>query len=88
MSSEEILEHRVIQLEENVQMLSDRVNAFAVSQAATGAKLDSMLVTLSELKESMNRLSRRPVQFWDKFLLGIVGAAAAAAGAAIMSDII
>lgn len=87
MSSEEILEHRIALLEENVQALSDKVNAFAVSQAATGAKLDSMLVTLSELKESLNRLNRRPVQFWDKFLLGILGAAAAAIGAAIMSGI-
>lgn len=87
MSSEEILEHRIVQLEENVQMLSDKVNAFAVSQAATGAKLDSMLVTLSELKECMNRLSRRPIQFWDKFLLGIIGAAAAAIGAALMSNL-
>lgn len=86
MNCEEALERRITQLEENVQSLSDKLNGFAVSQAATGAKLDSMLVTLSELKESVNRLSRRPVQFWDKFLLGIIGAAAAVIGAALMSD--
>ncbi len=84
LTSEDILEHRVAQLEEKMQQLSDKVNAFAVSQAAAGAKLDSMLVTLSELKESVNRLSRRPVQFWDKFLLGLVGAVAAAVAAAII----
>lgn len=84
MTSEDILEHRVAQLEEKMQHLSDKVNAFAVSQAAAGAKLDSMLVTLSELKESVNRLSRRPVQFWDKILLGLVGAVAAAVAAAII----
>lgn len=87
MNSEDILEHRVVLLEENVQALSDKVNAFAVSQAATGAKLDSMLVTLSELKESLNRLNRRPIQFWDKFLTGVLGAAAAAIGAAIAAGI-
>ncbi|MBR6619586.1 MAG: hypothetical protein IKK85_04525 [Clostridia bacterium] len=84
LTSEDILEHRVAQLEEKMQHLSDKVNAFAVSQAAAGAKLDSMLVTLSELKESVNRLSRRPVQFWDKILLGFVGAVAAAVAAAII----
>ena len=86
MSNEDILEHRVVQLEEKVQQLSDKVNAFAVSQAAAGAKLDSMLVTLSELKESVNRLSRRPVQFWDKFLLGFIGAVVAAVVAALISN--
>ena len=85
--NEEILEHRVAQLEEKMQQLSDRVNAFAVSQAAAGAKLDSMLVTLSELKESVNRLSRRPVQLWDKIILGFVGAVAAALAAALISNL-
>lgn len=88
MTLDEVVEHRLTQLEENVDTLFNKVNGFAVSQAATGAKLDSMLLTLGELKESVNRLSSRPVQFWDKFLLALLGAVATAIGAALTAYIL
>ncbi len=78
MTAPEVLEHRIAQLEKNVQRLSEKVNGFAVSQAATAAKLDNMLITLGELKESISGLNKRPIQFWDKLLLAILSAAATA----------
>ncbi len=85
MTDPEKLERRIDMLEAKMQDLSDRINSLAVSQAATGATLDSMLITLGELKESVNGLSSRPLRFWDKFLLGLLGSIAAALGAALIS---
>ncbi len=69
-------------VESEVRGLYDRVNAFAVSQASTNTKLDSLLVTLGELKESVNRLKDRPAAMWEKLVSALLGALVTAAAAA------
>ncbi len=84
----EELEHRLSSAEKDIKTLFGRTNKFSQEMASVTTKLDNMLVTLGELKESVNRLDKRPSQFWDKLVLGIIGALAAAFGSAIATHLL
>ncbi len=73
--------------EADIKTLYSRTNKFGEEMAVVTTKLDNILVTLGELKESVSTLSKRPVKLWDKVLLGFAGAVAAALAAAIISNI-
>ncbi len=88
MSELDVLEHRVKRLEGDVRLLGDKINSFAVSQAAANTKLDSLLVTLGELKESVAGLRGRPAQLWDKLIFSALGALAAGVAAAVLNLVI
>ncbi len=85
MTNEE-LEHRLIQAEDDIKTLFGKTNKFSTEMATVTTKLDNMLVTLGELKESVNRLDNRPSQLWDKLVFGVIGAIAAAIGSAIAAN--
>ena len=55
--------------------------------AVVTTKLDNILITLGELKESVGKLNARPARLWDKILLGFAGAAAAAVATALIASI-
>ncbi len=82
MTNEE-LEHRLIQAEDDIKTLFGKTNKFSTEMATVTTKLDNMLVTLGELKESVNRISTRPSRLWDKLIFGIIGSAATVVGSAI-----
>lgn len=80
----EELEHRITAAEEDIKTLFGKTNKMSLEMATVTTKLDNMLVTLGELKESVNRISSRPSQLWDKLIFGVIGAVAAAIGSAII----
>ena len=45
-----------------------------MTQVQLVTKLDNMLVTLGELKESIETLKKRPGWLWDKFIVALIGA--------------
>lgn len=74
MTEMEVLNHRVDAVEEDVKILFKKVNEVTLIQAQSVTKLDSMLVTLGELKESIEALKRRPGWLWDKFVVAVISA--------------
>lgn len=74
MSENEVLNHRIEAVEEDVKILYKKVNDVTLTQVQSVTKLDSMLVTLGELKESIEALKRRPGWLWDKLIVALIGA--------------
>lgn len=83
MSEQDLHEHRIVKLEEDVKHLYSKVNSFAVASAEMSTKLDSMLITLGELKESIKAVSARPGRFWDKLIFAVLTAIGTGIGAAL-----
>lgn len=77
--------HRLEKAEEDIKTLYSRTNKFSEEMAAVTIKLDNILVTLGELKESVCSLNARPMKYVDKFIFGFIGAAAASLAAAAIS---
>lgn len=84
MGDNELFEHRISSLEDDVKILYGKTNSFAVSQAQANTKLDNMIQTLDEVKESLAQIQKRPSVLWDKFLFALVGAIGTGIGALIM----
>lgn len=74
MSENEVLNHRIEAVEEDIKILYKKVNDVTLTQVQSVTKLDSMLVTLGELKESIEALKRRPGWLWDKLIIALIGA--------------
>ncbi len=83
MPEKDLYEHRIATLEEDVKHLYSKVNGFAVASAEMNTKLDSMLVTLGELKESIKAVSERPTKLWDKLIFAVLTAIGTGVGAAL-----
>ena len=74
MSENEVLNHRIEAVEEDIKILYKKVNDVTLTQVQSVTKLDSMLVTLGELKESIEALKRRPGWLGDKLIVALIGA--------------
>lgn len=74
MSEIEVVNHRLDALEKDVKVLYKKINEVTLTQVQTVTKLDSMLVTLVELKESIESIKKRPSWLWDKILVAIISA--------------
>ena len=83
MPEKDLYEHRISTLEADVKHLYSKVNGFAVASAEMNTKLDSMLVTLGELKESIKAVSARPARLWDKLIFAVITAFGTAFGTAL-----
>ena len=70
----DVLNHRLDEVEEDVKILYKKVNEVTLVQVQSVTKLDSMLVTLGELKASIEALKKRPGWLWDKFVVAIISA--------------
>lgn len=66
--------YRIERLESDVKTLYKKLDAVTLSEVQSVTKLDSMLITLGELKESIETLKRRPVRLWDSLLTAFIGA--------------
>ncbi len=84
MPEKDLYEHRIATLESDVKHLYSKVNGFAVASAEMNTKLDSMLVTLGELKESIKSVSERPTRFWDKLIFALLSALGTGLGTALL----
>ncbi len=84
MTELELLNHRVDAVEDDVKILYKKVNEVTLAQVQSVTKLDSMLVTLGELKESIETLKRRPGWLWDKLIVALIGAVCGALVSLIM----
>ena len=74
MLENEMLNHRIDKVESDIQILYKKLNDVTLTQVQSVTKLDSMLVTLGELKESIEALKKRPGWLWDKTIVAIIGA--------------
>ena len=74
MSENEVTNHRLDVVEADIKILYKKVNDVTLSQVTSNTKLDSMLLTLGELKESIETLKKRPGWLWDKVIVALVGA--------------
>lgn len=74
MSENEVTKHRLDVMEADIKILYKKVNDVTLSQVTSNTKLDSMLLTLGELKESIETLKKRPGWLWDKVVVALVGA--------------
>lgn len=74
MSEIEVVNHRLDALEKDVKVLYKKINEVTLTQVQTVTKLDSMLVTLVELKESIESIKKRPSWLWDKILVALISA--------------
>ncbi len=83
MADNDYTDHRLSRAEAELSVLCERVNAFAVSQAATNSKLDNLIESSRELKESVDKLKEKPAALWDKAASALIGAVAAT-GAALL----
>lgn len=74
MPENEVVNHRLEKLEEDVKILYKKTNDVTLAQVQSVTKLDSMLVTLGELKESIEVLKKRPSWLWDKVIIALISA--------------
>lgn len=74
MLENEMLNHRLDKVESDIQILYKKVNDVTLTQVQSVTKLDSMLVTLGELKESIETLKKRPSWLWDKVIIALISA--------------
>ena len=74
MSYFEVINHRLDTAENDIKTLYKKVNEVALSQVSSNTKLDSMLLTLGEMKESIETLKKRPGWLWDRVIVALVGA--------------
>ncbi len=74
MNENDVLNHRLAKLEEDVKILYKKLNDVTLAQVQSVTKLDSMLLTLGELKESIEALKKRPGWLWDKVVIAIISA--------------
>ena len=74
MLENEMLNHRLDKVESDIRILYKKVNDVTLTQVQSVTKLDSMLVTLGELKESIETLKKRPSWLWDKVIIALISA--------------
>lgn len=74
MSDFEVINHRLDTAEADIKILYKKVNDVTLSQVSSNTKLDSMLLTLGEMKESIETLKKRPGWLWDRAVVALVGA--------------
>lgn len=74
MPETEMFKHQIEMLEEDVKILYKKINDVTMSQVQSVTKLDSMLITLGELKESIETLKQHPGQMWNKVISALIGA--------------
>ena len=74
MTDSDVVNHRLDAVEEDIKILYKKINEVTLTQVQSVTKLDSMLVTLGELKESIEAFKKRPGWLWDKVTVAIIGA--------------
>lgn len=74
MTESDVINHRLDTVEEDIKILYKKINEVTLIQVQSVTKLDSMLVTLGELKESIEALKKRPGWLWDKLIVAFMGA--------------
>lgn len=74
MTESDVINHRLDTVEEDIKILYKKINEVTLTQVQSVTKLDSMLVTLGELKESIETLKKRPGWLWDKLTIALMGA--------------
>ena len=74
----ELLEHRVQTSEENLKALKTKVDTLSDHQLESAVKLDHILIAIGELKGQVSKLERRGGMWWDRLVLAVISAVAAA----------
>lgn len=69
---------RVEKLEEDSKELASNLMSITLEQVRTTTKLDTVLQSLTEVKDGLETLKKRPSQFWDKLVVALISAACGA----------
>ena len=85
MNENQLYEHRLQSLENDVRALNSKAQSFAVTEAQLNVKLDSLIESIDELKDKLSSISKRPSQLWDKLIFAFIGAVGAGIGTAVIS---
>lgn len=70
----DVNERIIERLESDVAELYRRTNAAEINQATINEKLNSMLITLGELKSGLKSLQEQPSRRLEKFWGALIGA--------------
>ncbi len=73
MTESDIFNRRLDAVESDIKILYKKINEVVLEQVTNSTKLDSMLVTLGELKASIEALKKRPSWLWDKVVVALIG---------------
>ena len=79
------LEHRVSTCEAEIKEIKQKQSDVEVEQAKINTKLDNVLVTLGEVKQSIESIASRPKEWWDKLVGAILCAIGAGIGAVLIN---
>ena len=74
MTEMDVINRRIDAVEEDIKNLYKKINEVTMTQVQLVTKLDNMLVTLGELKESRETLKKRPGWLWDRLVVALIGA--------------
>ena len=74
MTEMDVINRRIDAVEEDIKNLYKKINEVTMTQVQLVTKLDNMLVTLGELKESIETLKKRPGWLWDRLVVALIGA--------------
>lgn len=66
---------RLDKVEKDIEVLYSKINNHAVTLAAVNEKLCSVLVTLGELKESIDSIQKAPAKRWEQLVSAIISVA-------------
>lgn len=78
MSEHEMLLQRLDKAEDAIETLMVKVNKAALDQVRVSERLDSLLVTLGEVKQGLATLQQKPAQRWDTLVTQCLSILAAA----------
>lgn len=75
---------RLERVEREVERLSVRAQSSAIARACVDEKLSSILATLAELKEGMQRLQNLPARRWETLISALISAVCALAAGLLL----
>lgn len=78
MSEQEMMLQRLDKAEDAIETLMVKVNKAALDQVRVSERLDSLLVTLGEVKQGLSALQQKPAQRWDTIITQCLSVLAAA----------
>lgn len=66
------IERRVESCEKSIRSLEQRQTDYAVEQAKINTQLSNALVTLGEIKSSIEQIKEKPAKRWDSIVATVI----------------
>ncbi|HEX3026293.1 MAG TPA: hypothetical protein VHR42_03585, partial [Clostridia bacterium] len=69
------LDSRIDKIEKEIDRLNSKYNEVTVGQAAIAEKINCVLVTMTEVKESIKAIQQIPSKRWETLITAVISAA-------------